>query len=358
MKSINRIKIGLAVLLISLILSGCGPSAEEQAATAAVLTAAAATSTPLPTFTPTPTSTPTPTPTPSLTPTPIPEPDAKAMINWKALNLPGEYRFLDPIEMGIGEGNWIMGIQQEDGTQLDFYIESSFLIAGERTQVAYGWTVLYPTEFDRDVLDGYIESFPAQLAGTITDIFQGFLISVIDNSEHPEYSQIGDNSAEAWAVYNLGGTNWVLWGAAFRIDDIGGFVFLRHSMDEDQFIAIGDLAQIYAQSIETPTYSCNFTTITPDSDSDLPAFEYKVEGFYPGEPIMVSLSGDVIVDGETQRVSAIDYDTDSADENGKFHGKVRFGDEVLELASSEFELMIMGYFSNCAVSQLVTWPGE
>ena len=73
---------------------------------------------------------------------------------------------------------------------------------------------------------------------------------------------------------------------------------------------------------------------------------------------MVSLSGEVKVDGETQRVTAVDYDTDSSDENGKFHGKVRFGDEVLELASSEFELMIMGYFSNCAVSQIVTWPGE
>jgi len=249
-------------------------------------------------------------------------------------------------QMPTGERIWIL------------IFKSTFIFAEQWPAAAYGWTVLYPSDFDQEVLDWHIDNFADQLAGTVTDSFQGLLLSLIDNSNHPEYTQIGDNSAEAWAVYSLGGTNWVFWGSAFRIDDIGGFVFLRHSMEEDQFISTGTLAQIYAESIQTPINRCKYTTIAPDSDSDLPAIEYKVEGFYPGEPIMVSLSGDVIVDGETQMVTAVDYDTDSADEHGKFHRKVRFGDEVLELASSEFELMIMGYFSNCAVSQLVAWPGE
>ena len=48
------------VILLSMLIAGCGPSAEEQAATFAALTAAAATDTP----TPTPTDTPTPTVTP------------------------------------------------------------------------------------------------------------------------------------------------------------------------------------------------------------------------------------------------------------------------------------------------------
>ena len=279
------------------------------------------------------------------------------MINWEALNLPEGYLSLDAHELGFGEGDWVMGIQQEDGTQVDYTIESSFVFGKAWPEAAYGWTVLFPTDFDLEVLDWYIDNFANSLEGIVQNS-QGLLVSLIDNSENPKYSIIGDNSSEAWSVYIADGQFWVLWGAAFRIDNIGGFVFLRHSFEDEQFMAIGDLAQIYAQSIETPTYSCNFTTITPDSDSDLPAFEYKIEGFYPGEPIMVSLSGDVIVDGETQRVTAVDYDTDSADENGKFHGKVRFGDEVLELASSEFELMIMGFFSNCAVSQVVTWTGE
>jgi len=67
---------GLAVLISSVALAGCGPSVEEQVATAVALTAAAATSTPTitPTFTPTitPTSTSTPTSTPTPTPTPFP----------------------------------------------------------------------------------------------------------------------------------------------------------------------------------------------------------------------------------------------------------------------------------------------
>lgn len=56
------------LIVVTATLVGCGPSAEEQAATADAQTAAAATSTP----TITPTSTYTPTPTPTFTPTPIP----------------------------------------------------------------------------------------------------------------------------------------------------------------------------------------------------------------------------------------------------------------------------------------------
>jgi len=349
----KKFNLGLILMLFCILLSACGLSPEELAATSSAETAAAASPTPLPTSTPTPTFTPTPTPTPTLTPTPLPGPDAKAMINWEALNLPEGYLSFDH-ELGFGEGDWIMAAQMEDGTQIDYYIESIFTFAEQWPEAAYGWTVIYPTEFDKDVLDAYIEIFPDQLAGIVTG-FGASLISLIDNTE---YSDIGDNSAEAWAVYVLDGNWWSFWGATFRIDNIGGFVFLRHSFGDEQFMEIGDLAQIYAQSIEIPTYSCNFTTITPDSDSDLPAFEYKVEGFYPGEPIMVSLSGDVRVDGETQRVTMIDYDPDLTDENGKFHGIMRFGDEVLELASSEFELIIISYSSKCTVRQIVTWPGE
>jgi len=71
----RRIDLFLVLLLSCLFLmSACGPSPEEQAATAAVLTAAAATNTPLPSATPVPTSTPRPTSTPipvTKTPTPV-----------------------------------------------------------------------------------------------------------------------------------------------------------------------------------------------------------------------------------------------------------------------------------------------
>jgi hypothetical protein len=62
MCEIKIFRIELALLLLAIILSACGPSPEELVATSAAETAAAATSTP--TITPTSTSTPTPTPIP------------------------------------------------------------------------------------------------------------------------------------------------------------------------------------------------------------------------------------------------------------------------------------------------------
>jgi hypothetical protein len=68
MLSRKNIWIGIAVILSGILSISCGPSPEEQSATAAALTAAAATSTP--TITPTPTATPAPTQTPTPTPSP------------------------------------------------------------------------------------------------------------------------------------------------------------------------------------------------------------------------------------------------------------------------------------------------
>lgn len=68
----KKFKLGLSLMLFCILLSACGPSPEELAATSAAQTAAAATNTPVP-----PTVTPTPTPTPTVAPptatvTPIP----------------------------------------------------------------------------------------------------------------------------------------------------------------------------------------------------------------------------------------------------------------------------------------------
>lgn len=64
----KKIHPGLALLLITILISSCGPSPEELKATSAAETAAAATYTPIPTSTDPPTSTPSPIP-PSSTPT-------------------------------------------------------------------------------------------------------------------------------------------------------------------------------------------------------------------------------------------------------------------------------------------------
>ena len=83
-----------------------------------------------------------------------------------------------------------------------------------------------------------------------------------------------------------------------------GLVYLWHSTEEEPFASIGDLGQISTQSIEIPSYSWKITPITPASDSDLPSFEYMVDGFYPREPIIENLSGDVSSDGKNQRITA------------------------------------------------------
>ena len=74
MSATRKFMIGLALMLLAIIISACGPSPEEQAATSAAETAAAATDTPTrsPSSTPTPTYTPTPTPTSTPPPTPFP----------------------------------------------------------------------------------------------------------------------------------------------------------------------------------------------------------------------------------------------------------------------------------------------
>jgi formylglycine-generating enzyme required for sulfatase activity len=64
----------VALFFLVILLSACGPSKEELAATSAAETIAAASPTPTNTPTPTPTFTPTPTPTPTPTNTPTPTP--------------------------------------------------------------------------------------------------------------------------------------------------------------------------------------------------------------------------------------------------------------------------------------------
>lgn len=63
---LKKVYLGLVLILLCCLLSACGPSPEDLAATSAAETKAAATNTPLPTSTLSPTSTPIPTSTPAL----------------------------------------------------------------------------------------------------------------------------------------------------------------------------------------------------------------------------------------------------------------------------------------------------
>jgi hypothetical protein len=107
------------VILFSMIITGCGPSAEELAVTFVAQTAAAATDTPKPTPTPTPTEIPpTFTPSPSHTPTftPTPEPQVVFLRPVRGCDLEHDIIANSPIELHYGawgslnkayaEGSW------------------------------------------------------------------------------------------------------------------------------------------------------------------------------------------------------------------------------------------------------------
>ena len=110
----------MAVVLISLIFSACGPSLAEQAATVAAQTAAAATSTPIPSSTPTSTNTPNPTltssPSPTASHTPTPEPQVVLLRGAKGCDrehniianspIPLHYGVWGSVGKAYAEGSW------------------------------------------------------------------------------------------------------------------------------------------------------------------------------------------------------------------------------------------------------------
>ena len=88
----------------------------------------------------------------------------------------------------------------------------------------------------------------------------------------------------------------------------------------------------------------------------MPTFEYKAEGFAPGEGVNVTLKGgSVQVAGLTMTLTTAEFAT--ADEEGRIQGTI-----VVSLMSTEsveypaeFELDLEGFENNCEVSEDVPW---
>lgn len=103
--------------------------------------------------------------------------------------------------------------------------------------------------------------------------------------------------------------------------------------------------------------SCKIISVVQISSGDeLPTFEYKAEGFAPGEGVNVILKGgSVQVAGLTMTLATAKFT--SADEEGRIQGTI-----VVSLISAEpveypaeFELGLMGSENNCDVSEDVPW---
>lgn len=355
----------IVFLIFSIALSACGPNAEELAVTYIAKTdeaaTAAVTDTPTPTATPTSTNTPTPTNTPTATltstPTPLPEPDAQLMIDWQALNLPDDFHADSPSSIGIEKGALAFNLPFTDGEMFQFLIDSSFLFRNPDEQV-FGYTVKCPPSKRLVICETMIPLW-IDIFGPDFDRGGRTLqnITTISGAD-----MIGDISTGVRAEYTSGGRTIILELVAFRIGGIYAITFIKNFEGDDPSISIIDVAEIYASSILNPVQHCQITQINPVDGATWPAYEFRAEGFYPGEGRMIMLTGDVTVNGETLRMitSKLGMTGESADSNGVIEEIMTFqlvvGDSVS--LPSEFTISIFGHFSHCMVNQVVPWPGE
>lgn len=338
--------------LLGGLLSACGPSQEALNATATIEAENSAmtktASVPTETNTPLPTSTVTPSPTPT------PLPDAKAMLRWRELTLPKSVISYPPSNIGIevGANAYYLYFGEE---LVKYPINGSFLLGDDaNSQYLYGYSVLYSETRDREGFNFYTSNF---------QVFTDSAFSGYPNYQYQSLDDlkiIGDQSAGATVTYDYNGVKWRVDQAAFRVGKIAGFVFLRYPDGDDPLITIGDLGKVYANSILNPPTLCQIISVESVEGVSWPSYHFVAEGYYPGEGRMITLDGEVLLDGKLQRVSsmAVGGGGESADAEGRIDEVYTFGmilgKEVLP--PSELTLTVTGYGSGCAASQVIPWP--
>jgi len=379
----KKFNLVLTLMLFCILLSACGPSPEELAATSAAETAAAATNTPIPSSTPIPTKIPTLTPIP--TSTPLPKPDAQAMIRWKDIDLPDGSFSVDPETENIQEGKIAMSFQIGDGSTLDYITAGSFVFIDNMnpSQIIYGYAFPLPTSKHKDAFDSYTQNYLKSSTSTVIGIPLNS-ISTISGA-----NDIGDLSAGVTAPYisRLFGVPWQISMISFRIDSIGSAVFIRNDVNVKSPVNIKKVARVYASSIQNPISSCQITHISVVEEATWPSYNYQTDGFYPGESLIVMIEGKGQLDNEPILIGYVDGVGDEfavirvmeekvlsrgfgifgfrkvsvkADKKGQVDGTIMFtgieGGDVVP--PKDITLSIFGLYSGCEVEEIVTWPGE
>ncbi len=286
MKKTTLIWIGT---LISIFFTACGPSQAALNSTATVAAAALfATQT---ARAPTPTPTPTQTPTLTVTPTPTPQPDPNAMIAWKDLQLPADFVAISPKGFGIDKG--APGYTLNTGnTTVSTTIEGSFVFTdADQTQFVFGYTMKLPTKKDRDAFDALLTMLP------------DFLASVPGANVSSLPVKLRIDARGATATYKRSGIAWRKDQVAFRIGNIGTFVFVSHP-DAVVPVDVETVAQVYADSIQKALQSCKLVSITPVEGAAWPSYDIVAEGFYPGERRAILLQGEVQIDTKKTGVTS------------------------------------------------------
>jgi len=381
----KRFNLVLVLMLFCILLSSCGPSPEELAATAAAETKAAATNTPIPTLTPIPTKIPTLTPIPTSTSTPLPKPDAQAMIRWKDLDLPGGSFSVDPETENIQEGKIAMSLEFGDGSTVDYITAGSFVFIDDMnpSQIIYGYAFPLPTSKHREGFDANTQNYLKSSTST------GFGIPINSISTISGANDIGDLSAGVTATYlsHLFGVPWQISMISFRIDSIGSLVFVRNDVSVKSPVNIKKVARVYASSIQNPISSCQFKNVTPVEGAAWPLYDYQTGGFYPGESLIVVIEGKVQLNNEPILLGYVDGVGDEfavirvmeekvlskgfglfgirkvsvkADKKGQVDGTIMLsaitGDDVVP--PKDITLSIFGLYSGCEIEQTVTWHSD
>lgn len=225
-------------LLISVILSACGPSQAELDATAtqvaanifATQTAQAPTATP--TFTPspsptaTPTATPTPTSTPTITPTPTPRLLAVALTLG---DLPAGFKAMPPEQIRNTEQNLPKGA-------------SAFGFSNDRLGlVIIGFLVPMSTRADQAAYDNALPQF--------TEVFAAAVGAGANPKELRGLDDIGEVRAGVTSVNKVGSLSlrWDILG--FRRGEVGVLLIVSYPDGDKPAVPIGDLARLLDERI-------------------------------------------------------------------------------------------------------------
>ena len=243
----TKIRVILSSLLIGVILSACGLSSADQAATAtqaavnygATMTAQAPTVTPTNTPSPTATNTPTATSTPTVTPTPkpteTPEPTLTPTPSLSSLeltldNLPAGFEPMPPdlekqMEQAYPKGTSVFGYSDD-----------------KRSYVVMGFLIPYSSREEQEVFDAMLPNFVDMIAmGAGADTNKKPLRG-IDN--------IGETRAGITAVSKVGilSMRWDI--VAFRRGEVGVLIYAGYPDGDKTALTIIDLARIQDERIQ------------------------------------------------------------------------------------------------------------
>ncbi len=229
MKNIKTII--LVWLVMSALLTACGPSPEEQAATAtqgaanifATLTAEAPTATmtftPSPTATPTPTITPTPTTTPTVTPTPTPQ--------WMTTVLSLE---------DLPDGFRAMTTTEIDNFYLPAKTNSFGFIDEANIQIVLGFLRPLETRIDQRTFDEGMPDLIAIFSGVAAQSSQPKALTGLDD--------IGEMRSGSSFVTTTAGLSFYYEVMLFRRGKVGVALFAICLEGDQLAVAAGDLARL------------------------------------------------------------------------------------------------------------------